>query len=75
MFESWALSFGTAREFLGKSGSGPVCSEEFVEGFLFIGGEADAGTSFGQIAGVGVEFFQFEQFENGLGFGETALFD
>ena len=55
--ECWAFGFGAVGELAGESCCGAVGVEKFVEGFLFGGCEADAGTGFGQISGVGVEFF------------------
>ena len=59
----------------GEVGGGAIGGEDFIEGFLFGGGEADAyGGGFG-FTGVFAEFFEFEEFEDGLGFGEATLFD
>ena len=49
----WTFDFGAVGELAGEGCSGAVGIEKFVKGFLFGGGEADAGTGFWQIAGVG----------------------
>ena len=50
--------------------------ENFGEGIFFDVGEADAGTIDRLcVAGEVSEFTEFQEFEDGLGFGETTLLD